>query len=275
MTPTGVVASVDYQKSVTDGLSTVATFVPKLLGFLVIVLIGYFVAKVLAKVVDALLERVGFDRAVERGGVQKALSHSSLDASDIVAKVVFFAVFIPFLSAGVGTLGIAALQQPLADFIALLPKIVVALVLVVVGLAIAGAAKSFVQATLGGLSYGTVLANAAAVFIGLGFVKAALDEVGIATQVTTPILYALLATASGVVIVGVGGGLIAPMRTRLDRALNNAEREARNIKREATGSGTSPASTAAAYDAVYPSDPQTAVYPTASAQVAPPSTPRS
>lgn len=238
-------ASVDYQKSITDGLSSVALFVPRLLGFLVILLIGYVVAKVLAKVVDKLLERAGFDGAVERGGIKKALEKSKFDASDIVAKVVFFAVFIPFLSAGVGVLGIQALQQPLAQFIALLPKIVVAVILVVVGMAIAGAAKAFISSTLGGLSYGSILANGAGIFIALGFIKAALDEVGIATQVTTPILYMLLATVAGILIVGVGGGLIEPMRTRLDSALNSAAEEAKNIKAETQSDGSG----------VYPSEP--------------------
>jgi hypothetical protein len=239
------VASVDYESSVNDALSSVATFVPKLLGFLVILLLGYVIAKVLAKVANKVLERVGFDDAVERGGVKKALEKSQYDASDIVAKIVFFAVFIPFLSAGIGVLGIAALQQPLADFIALLPKIVVAIVLIVIGGAISGAVKKLVQDSLGGLSYGAALANGAAVFILLGFVKAALDEVGIATTVTTPILYALLATAAGIAIVGVGGGLIEPMRTRLDTALNTAAQETQRVKQAAQQDG----------DGVYPTEP--------------------
>ena len=54
-----------------DGLgeagASIATFLPKLAGFLVILVVGYFVAKLLMKVVDGVLERVGFDKAVERG----------------------------------------------------------------------------------------------------------------------------------------------------------------------------------------------------------------
>ena len=236
-------ASVDYQKSITDGLSSIATFVPKLLGFLLIILIGYFVAKIIAKLVHKLLERVGFDGVVERGGIKQALAHSQYDASDIVAKLAFFAIFIPFLSAGIGVLGIAALQQPLADFIRLLPKIAVAVVLVVLGAAIASAVKKLVEGALGGLSYGTILANGASAFVLIGFVKAALDEVGIATQVTTPILYMLLATVAGILIVGVGGGLIVPMRTRLDSALSRAADEAQNVKQTAQTNKVSTAGT--------------------------------
>ena len=200
--------ALDLETPVRDGITTFATFVPKLLGFLVILLVGYVVAKIIAKLVDKGLEKAGFDRAVERGGIKKALAKSSYDASDIVAKLVFFAIFIPFLSAAVGTLGIRALEQPLSAFIALIPRIIVAIVLVVIGAVIAGTVKSFIQNTLGGLSYGKVLANIASVFIlGLGII-AALNQIGVATTVTTPILITVLAIIAGVIVVGVGGGLI-------------------------------------------------------------------
>ena len=43
---------------------------------------GYFIAKAIAKAADVLLERVGFDRAVERGGVGRALANTKYDASE-------------------------------------------------------------------------------------------------------------------------------------------------------------------------------------------------
>lgn len=224
--------ALDFQTPLEDGITTFTTFVPKLIGAIIILLIGYFIAKIVAKIVNAVLEKVHFDEAVEKGPVKKALSRSQYDVSDIIAKVVFYAVFIPFLSAAVGALGIAALQQPLADFIALLPKILVAIVLIVIGGVVAGAVKKLVENSLGGLSYGRILADAAAVLIILGFLKAALDQVGIATQVTSPVLYAILATVSGILIVGVGGGLIGPMRSRLELALNKASDEAAAAKQQ-------------------------------------------
>ncbi len=181
--------ALDLEGPVTDGFRTVATFIPKLLGFLVILVVGYFIAKLISKLVDKALEKAGFDHAVERGGIKKALAKSQYDASDIVAKLVFFAIFIPVLSAAIDTLGIEALRQPLAQFIALIPRIIVAIILVVIGAVVAGAVKSLIENTLGGLSYGKVLANAASILILLGFVKSALDQVGIATTVTGPLLY--------------------------------------------------------------------------------------
>lgn len=227
--------ALDLETPVREGLTSFATFVPKLLGFLVILAVGYLVAKAVAKVVDRLLERAGFDRAVERGGIKKALATSSYDASDIVATLVFFAIFVPVLSMAFGVLDITALEQPLAAFMALIPKIIVAIVLVVVGAVLAGAAKRFITNALGGLSYGSALGTAAAVLIMFGFVKSALDQVGVATDVTGPVLYALLATVAGVTIVGVGGGLIAPMQHRWESVLTKADQEKDKIRAQGHG----------------------------------------
>lgn len=256
------VLALDLETPFRAGLTSVATFLPRLLGFLLILVIGYVVAKAIAKVVDKLLEKAGFDRAVERGGIKKALAKSSFDASDIVAQLVFFAVFIPVLSMAFGVLGIDALTEPLAAFIALIPKILVAIVLIVIGAVVAGAAKSFLQNALGGLSYGNALGTAAAVLILFGFVKAALDQVGIATTVTTALLYTVFAAVAGVVIVGVGGGLIQPMQSRWESMLSKADQEKDKIKAQSSTSGS----------AVYPTDPTYAPAPVTSAMDAPTST---
>ncbi|MGH9816956.1 MAG: mechanosensitive ion channel family protein, partial [Candidatus Acidiferrales bacterium] len=57
---------VDLTSGVEQAWSNVATFAPKLLLALVILLVGYFIARVLARALDRILERVGFDRLVER-----------------------------------------------------------------------------------------------------------------------------------------------------------------------------------------------------------------
>ena len=249
-------AAVDFETPISNGISTVTEFVPKLVGFLLVLVIGYFIAKLVAKVVDKVLERVGFDGMVERGGIKKAMAKSKYDASDIVSKLVFFAIFIPVLSAAIGILGIQALQQPLAAFIALIPKIIVAVILVVIGAVIAGAVKGLIQNTLGGLSYGKVVANVASILILLLFVKSALDQVGVATTVTGPLLYAILGTVAGVLIVGAGGGLIKPMQGRWESMLNKAELEKENAKQQMQSSS-------GATSQPYPTETTTATYTTA------------
>jgi len=219
--------------ALTNALTTIATFVPKLVLFLVILVIGVIVAKILSKAVAAILTRVGFDRAIERGGVGRALEKSEYDPSDILAKLVYYAVLLFTLQLAFSAFGPNPISDLLASIIAFLPQVFVAIIIIVVVAAVAAAVKTLIEGTLGGLSYGRTLANVAAVFIiGLGVI-AALNQVGIATTVTTPVLVALLATIGGILVVGVGGGLIQPMQTRWETYLAKAEEEAPKIRREA------------------------------------------
>ncbi len=108
-----------------------------------------------------------------------------------------------------------------------------AIVIVVVAAAIASAVKDIISGALGGLSYGRLLATVASAFIlGLGII-AALNQIGVATAVTTPVLIAVLATIGGILVVGVGGGLIRPMQSRWESWLARAEQESRTIAEHA------------------------------------------
>jgi hypothetical protein len=210
-------------------LRNVLLFAPKALAFLVILLVGWLIAKAVRKVVDKVLERVGFDRLVERGGVKTALAKSKYDASDIVAKIAYYAIILFTLQLAFGVFGPNPISALLTGVIAWLPRAFVAIIIVVVASAIAKGAKDLIGNALGGLSYGKVLANIASVFIlALGII-AALNQIGVATTVTTPILVAVLATVAGILIVGVGGGLIKPMQARAEQWLSKAETEAQNI----------------------------------------------
>jgi hypothetical protein len=224
--------TMDFESGWNDAWSDIASFLPKLAGFLIILLIGWIVAKMLAKATNAVLERVGFDRAVERGGVATALEHSHYDASDIAAKLVYYALLLFTLQLAFGVFGPNPVSDLLTDVIAWLPQAFIAIVIIVVAAAIASAVKDFVGNALGGLSYGRLLANVASIFVlALGII-AALDQVGIATAITAPILIAVLATVAGVIIVGVGGGLVQPMQRVWNGWIESIGQESVKVRRE-------------------------------------------
>lgn len=228
--PSTHLAAVDFGQGVSNAWSSVATFVPKLVAFLVIMVIGWFVAKALAKVVSKVLDKVGFNRVVERGGVKQMLARSKYDASDIISKLVYYAVLLIALQIAFGVWGPNPVSAMLTGIVAWLPKAAVAIIIVVVAGAIARAVKDLVGGALGGLSYGRALGTVAAVFIwGLGII-AALNQIGVATTVTTPVLITVLATIAGVVIVGAGGGLVKPMQQRWENWLDRAESELPSAK---------------------------------------------
>jgi hypothetical protein len=227
-----VLAAIEFSNGIEDAWSSVAAFVPKFIGFLVVLVVGYFIAKAIGKIVDAALERVGFDKAVERGGVKQALAKSKYDASTIVSKVVFWTLFLFVLQMAFGVFGANPVSDLLASVIAFLPKVFVAIVIVVVASAIAAGVKELVGNALGGLSYGNALATGASVAIVVIGAFAALNQLQIAPAIVNGLFYAILAVVVGSAIVAIGGGGIQPMRTRWESTLAKYDEEKMNVRRE-------------------------------------------
>ncbi|SCL73915.1 mechanosensitive ion channel family protein [Micromonospora peucetia] len=230
MPETLAVRQVDIGNAVADMWRSVLLFIPRAIAFIAILVVGWLIARAVLKIVDAALERVNFDRAVERGGIKRALERTKYDASDILAKLAYYAVLLFTLQFAFGVWGPNAISDLISGVVAWLPRAFVAIVIVVVAAAIANAVRDLVSGALGGLSYGKILADLTAVFIIALGVIAALNQVGIATTVTTPVLIAVLATVAGILIVGVGGGLVRPMQNRWDGWLNRMAEESRAVQ---------------------------------------------
>lgn len=224
-----------FKNGLGDAWASVATFIPKLIAFLLILAIGYFVAKLISKVIDKVLERIGFDRAVERGGVKSALSKSKYDASSIVGLVVFWAAFLFVLQLAFGVFGPNPISNLIQGVISYLPKVFAAILIIVVGAAIAAAAKELLEATLGGLSYGRTLALGAGGAIVAVAVFAALSQLEIAPWIVNGLFYAILAIVVGSSIVAIGGGGIQTMSRYWDRAASRAEEESGNLQSASEG----------------------------------------
>ncbi|MEY9213714.1 hypothetical protein NI17_023330 [Thermobifida halotolerans] len=212
---------------------TVVAFIPRLVVFLVILVLGWLLAKLIGRLVTKGLAKVGLDRALERGGLGRYFQRSRFSASDIAGKFVYYAGVLIVLQLAFSAFGPDnPVTQLLNGVIAWLPQLAVALIIVVVAALIARAVRDLASDALGGLSYGRLLANAAGVFIlGLGVI-AALNQIGVAVSVTLPVLITVLATAAGILIVGVGGGLVRPMQQRWANWLDTAEDETKRFREE-------------------------------------------
>jgi hypothetical protein len=225
----------EFRNGLGEAWASVATFLPNLVGFILILVIGLIVAKAVAKAISAILERVGFDRAVERGGVKRALDRSDYDASDILAKVVYYIAALFVLQLAFGVFGPNPISELITGVIAYLPNIFVAIVIVVVGSAIAAAVREMIDAALGGLSYGNTLAGVAAgaILVLAGF--AALNQLNIAPEIVNGLFYAILAIVVGASVVAFGGGGIPVARRYVERWAEKADREQEKMSEASEG----------------------------------------
>lgn len=218
-----------------DAVGAIITFLPLALAFILVLLVGWMVAKALRSLTDRALTSIGFNKWVERGGVGRAMQRTKYDAADIPAMIVYWAVWIFTLQLAFGLFGPNPISSILNDIIGYLPAVFAATLIVVIGTAIATAVREMAIASVGGLSYGKALATAAGGAILFVTIFAALNQLGIAPLIVTGLFYAALAVVVGIAIVAVGGGGIQPMRQYWQRMLDRAEEEAPKLKEETRG----------------------------------------
>lgn len=221
-----LVAQVDFGDTFANAWARVVDLTPKILLFLVILVVGWIVARALSSLLDTLLEKVGFDRWVERGGVRRVLGGTDIDASDLLAKVVFYALVLIVLQLAFGVFGPNPVSDLIEGIIAYLPNIFVAILIMVVAAYLAAAVRDIVRGVIGGTRMGRFLATGAYVAVLVIGIFAALTQLRIAPAIVVGLFYALLAIVVGSTIVAVGGGGIAPMRSRIENWLDTAEEEA-------------------------------------------------
>ena len=218
----------DISQSFQNAFDDIVQFLPRALAFLAILVIGWFVAKWIGKLIGKLLARVGLDRVGERSGLRRFTGKFEL--SELFGKLVYYMLLLFTLQLAFGAFGPNPVSDLLTALVAWLPQLFVAILILVVAFAVANAVFGLVSGTLSETNYGRTLARisqVAIIFIGA---VAATSQAGIADSVTGPLLWTVLASVAGVIIVGVGGGLIAPMRQRWERMLNTAETETAKVK---------------------------------------------
>ncbi len=215
-------------------LALVFSFIPKLLGFLVILLIGWLVASALAKAVTFLLRKVGFDRIGDRIGLSRLLSQSGLktDAADVLGKIVYWFVFLIFLVPAVDALGLTAVSALLGQVIAYIPNVFVAILILFLGTLAATVVADIVRGASRSSNIGSpnLFANIARYAI-LGFVALiALEQLGIAPSLLNILFAAIMgatALAAGLAF-GLGGQDTA--RKYLERTESSASQVASQIQ---------------------------------------------
>ncbi|MGQ0842022.1 mechanosensitive ion channel family protein [Actinokineospora sp.] len=204
----------------------VATFVPKLLGFFIVLLVGWLIAKGVSKALSVVMGKLGFGRLMERTGMSGLVRSSGVDVGVILVKLVYYFILLIALQLAFGVFGPSnPVSQLLNEVIAFLPRILVAIVLVVVAAAVGRVVRDLITSALGNRPFAPMLGTIAYVFIIAFGVIAALNQVNIATSVTTPVLITVLATIGGIIVVGLGGGLVRPMQDRWGGWLERAQAE--------------------------------------------------
>src|SRR3954470_1227311 len=188
-----VLSAVKIGDSVQQGLDNVFSFLPKLVGFLVILFIGWVIAKVVKSVLTKGLQKVGLDRALHSGSagqyVNKVAPYTS--PSRLIGTIAYWFIFLGAIAIAVSQLGIAALDNFVAAIGAYLPNVIAAVLIFVVAGAIAAAIGGLVARTMGDTATGKVVGSVVPVLVMAIATFMILNQLQIAEEIVT-ITYAAL-----------------------------------------------------------------------------------
>lgn len=139
-------------------LASFMNFIPKLVGAALIFAIGWIVAKIIRSIVTKLLETVGVDRFATKLKVTSPGTTTSI--SGIIGTIVFILIMLPVTISALEVLDLEGISQPaiamLNDIMTMLPKIAVAIVLVLVGIYLAKWVKGVVVSLLNNLGINSI-----------------------------------------------------------------------------------------------------------------------
>ena len=133
--------------SFTRALALIFAFIPKLIGFLVILLVGWLIAMALGKAVTFLLRKVGFDNFSNRIGLTRFEQRMGirLDPADFLGRIVFWFIILVFLVPAFDTLGITSITLILNELIAYVPNVFVAILILFLGTLLATVVADIVR----------------------------------------------------------------------------------------------------------------------------------
>ena len=155
-------ASIQLAQSLQKALNGLLGFIPNLIGFFLILIVGYFIARLVKGIVTKLLQKAKLDHALHSGQTGAYVEKISPDASPsaLIAGVVFWLIFLFVLSAAIGALKIPAVTAFMNQVLAYLPNVVVAVLIFVIAGAIAGAVGAAAAKLMGDTPTGKVVGTA-------------------------------------------------------------------------------------------------------------------
>jgi hypothetical protein len=182
-----------WQESLNLGLTYAvaqfSTFLPRLLGAVVILVVGILVAKIVRKVVCSTLETFRVSKIVEHTPLEVFLKNAELGTrvEEGISKIFYWLVIFIVMYTAVSVLGLTPLSLVMDKILSYIPHIFSAFLIFLFGVLLAGVVESVVKGTLRGFDVTTVrlFAKVASYMVVIVSTLAAVAELGIASQFIT------------------------------------------------------------------------------------------
>jgi small-conductance mechanosensitive channel len=193
-----------------ETLGSVFMWLPNLLGALVLLLVGWLVARLLQFVIGGLLRRLRLDALTERVGISRLLSNAGLDASvaNLLARLAYWLVLFVFVLAAAESLGLIGVTEMLNKLVGYLPNVLAAALILLLGSLVAQVTGDALgkMTTQAGVATGSALGQIVRYTLLVFTIILALGQLGIQTDLLTIAASALVVATTLALALAFGFG---------------------------------------------------------------------
>lgn len=192
-----------------DTWNSFVLVLPNILKAIVVIIIGWLLAKLLARIIRKVLSKIGIDKLANKLNEIELIEKTNVKIvpSAIFSKLIYYITFLIFIIAGTEILQMEAISQLVVDILNYFPKLIAAIIVLAIGLFLADFIKKIVLTTTQslGIPSAKIIASFVFYFIFLITVVTALSQLGIDTIFIRNNLTVIL--AGGIFAFGLGYGL--------------------------------------------------------------------
>lgn len=231
----------DLRQEFENVIGSIIDFLPNLLAALIILILGYIIAKALANLTRRVLQRLRFDRSLHSSPAGNAIARVVESPTQLVSRIIFWLLMIGAISIAASALQIVAINDFLGAVYGYVPHIIAAILIFLIASAISVGGDQFVQRVMGRTPLSKVIMTAIPAVVMSLAVFMILSELGIAQDIVN-ILFAgivgSLALGSALAF-GLGGSDVARgiLENASDRVRSNAPRVKNEIRQASDDAG--------------------------------------
>jgi small-conductance mechanosensitive channel len=183
-------------------------FLPRLVGAVVLLLLGLLVAKLIGAILRRALEAADLDQASARLGVEQHLARAGLPASlsRVIGGAAQIALSLVVIFAALSLLGLQFLSESLNAAVLAIPKVLIAAALVLIGLVLGGIARQRVERLTFQLDLPISLGKVAQVLVVSIFAITAAAQIAVSTAILLVLVAIVLAGAMSMLAIAFGLG---------------------------------------------------------------------
>ena len=178
-------------------------YIPAIAGAIVILIVGWLIAKVVEVVIVRVLKAIRLDVISDKAGVSNILAHGEikLTISELIGAVIYWIVILMVIATALGTLNLTVAAELVARLVDYVPNILIAIFILVVGAFIADFVAAVVRTTAGnaGINKANVLAKITKTIIVIFAIIVAIEQLKIAST--------LIVLAVNIILISIGVGI--------------------------------------------------------------------